>query len=74
MGSPDKNQGRAPCDAQPGFAMPLNQAGDQAAVTSLGLRRARRSIQPSEPISRAKALPKELVSISGTGAETPSII
>ena len=38
----------------------------QVAVTSPKTLRDRRSIQPSEPISRAKALPNELGAISGT--------
>ena len=42
----------------------------QAAVAGPTALRALRSIQQSEPISRAKALPNELGSISGTEADT----
>ena len=76
IGCPEKETG-------PGtLAMPspvMNRFGirpDQAAELSSPIaRRARRSTKPSDPISRAKALPNVAGSISGTeeGAETVKV-
>ena len=61
-----KPPGRAPCDAQPGCERDrVNLCACQAAFSR------RRSSSPSDPMTRAKTLPRLFGSISGTGEGEP---